>query len=113
VIVAFQPHRFSRTKLLFDDFTRAFNDADMLFFADIYAAGEAPIEGVTAELLAEAVARHGHHAIEYVHDRAELVSRIARAAAPGDVVIALGAGDINKILPGVKKALESRAAGAS
>jgi len=109
VIVAFQPHRYSRTKLLFDDFTRAFNDADVLFLADIYAAGEKPIDGVSSERLSDAVARHGHHAVEYVSDRAELVRRIAKVAAPGDVVIALGAGDINKILPGIAKELESRA----
>jgi UDP-N-acetylmuramate--alanine ligase len=108
VIVAFQPHRYSRTELLFDDFTRAFNDADVLFLADIYAAGEKPIAGVSAEGLAESIARHGHHAVEYVHDKGDLAQRIARVAQPGDVVIALGAGDINKILPAVAQALESR-----
>ncbi len=108
VIVAFQPHRFTRTELLFDDFTRAFNDADCLFVADIYAAGEKPIEGVTAERLARAIAEHGHHTASYVGNRAELVERAAAMAEPGDVVIALGAGDINKILPPIAQALQGR-----
>jgi UDP-N-acetylmuramate--alanine ligase len=111
VIVAFQPHRYSRTKLLFDDFTRAFNDADVLFLADIYAAGEKPIDGISAETLADAVAKHGHHAVEYVGNRQTLVDRIAETAVPGDVVIALGAGDINKILAPIGAAIEARAGG--
>jgi UDP-N-acetylmuramate--alanine ligase len=111
VIVAFQPHRYSRTQLLFDDFTRAFNDADVLFLADIYAAGEKPIDGVSADTLARSVADHGHHAVSYVGDRQSLIERIAAAAAPGDVVIALGAGDINKILGPVGAAIEARAGG--
>jgi len=109
VIVAFQPHRYSRTELLFDEFTRAFNNADSLFLVDIYAAGEKPIEGVTAERLARAVAEHGHHAVRHVKDRATLAKQIAGIAAPGDVVIALGAGDINKILPGIAAELQARA----
>jgi UDP-N-acetylmuramate--alanine ligase len=110
VIVAFQPHRYSRTALLFDDFTRAFNDADVLFLVDIYAAGEKPMEGVNAERLARGIADHGHHAVTHVADRQTLPDRIARIAQPGDVVIALGAGDVNKILPGIAAALEARVA---
>jgi UDP-N-acetylmuramate--alanine ligase len=110
IIVAFQPHRYTRTAHLFDDFTRAFNDADVVMFSDIYPAGEAPIPGVTAERLAKAVTEHGHHHSSYVPDRRELCDRIAREARPGDVVIALGAGDINKILPLVATELGARAA---
>jgi UDP-N-acetylmuramate--alanine ligase len=109
VIVAFQPHRYSRTELLFDEFTRAFNNADTLFLVDIYAAGEQPIPGVTAERLARGVAEHGHHAVSHVKDRSSLPAQIARIAEPGDVVIALGAGDINKILPGILAELQARA----
>jgi UDP-N-acetylmuramate--alanine ligase len=108
VIVAFQPHRYSRTQLLFEEFTRAFNNADVLFLVDIYAAGEAPLPGVTAEHLARGIAEHGHHAVRYVKERSTLADQIARTAAPGDVVIALGAGDINKILPAVALELEAR-----
>jgi UDP-N-acetylmuramate--alanine ligase len=109
VIVAFQPHRYSRTELLFEDFTRAFNDADVLFVCDIYPAGEKPIPGISAERLARGIADHGHHAVSYVSDRAALADQIARTARPGDVVIALGAGDINKILPNVANEMHARA----
>jgi UDP-N-acetylmuramate--alanine ligase len=108
VIVAFQPHRYSRTELLFDDFTRAFNNADHLFLVDIYAAGEKPIPNVTAERLARGIAEHGHHSVRHVQDRAALAEQIARIAEAGDVVIALGAGDINKILPPIAAALQAR-----
>lgn len=110
VLVAFQPHRFTRTSLLFDEFTRAFNDADAVFVADIYAAGEKPIGGVSAEALARAIAEHGHRAAHYVADRAALSAELAQAARSGDVVIALGAGDINRILPEVGAAIAARAA---
>ncbi len=98
IVVAFQPHRFSRTRQLFDDFTRAFNVADAVFVTDIYPAGEKPIEGVSAERLSDAVRAHGHHHVRYVADRAELSAEIASLVRPGDVVIALGAGDINRVL---------------
>ena len=112
IIVAFQPHRYTRTAHLFDEFTRAFNDADVVIFSDIYPAGEPPIPGITAERLAKAVTEHGHHHASYVSDRRELCDRIARDARPGDVVIALGAGDINKILPLIAAELGARAAAA-
>jgi UDP-N-acetylmuramate--alanine ligase len=109
VIVAFQPHRYSRTELLFDDFTRAFNNADVLFLVDIYAAGEKPIQGVSAERLAQGIAEHGHGAVRYVRDRAELAAELARLGKPGDVVIALGAGDVNKVLGPVAADIRARA----
>jgi UDP-N-acetylmuramate--alanine ligase len=108
VIVAFQPHRYSRTELLFEEFTRAFNNADVLFLADIYAAGEKPVPGLDSDKLARAIHDHGHHAVRYVKDRAVMASEIARIAQPGDVVIALGAGDINKILASVAAELQAR-----
>jgi UDP-N-acetylmuramate--alanine ligase len=108
VIVAFQPHRHTRTHHLFDEFTRAFNECDRLFLLDIYAAGESPIPGVSSEQLAHAVARHGHHAVSYVHDRATLARALADEARPGDCIIALGAGDVNKVLREVEVVLASR-----
>jgi UDP-N-acetylmuramate--alanine ligase len=110
VLVAFQPHRFSRTEQLFDEFTRAFNGCDRLVVTDVYAAGEAPIEGITAERLALAIAEHGHHGVSYVGDRAEIARILAAEARPGDVVLALGAGDINRILGDVKIGLGARLA---
>jgi UDP-N-acetylmuramate--alanine ligase len=105
ILVAFQPHRYSRTELLFDDFTRAFNLADLLLVTDIYAAGEQPIKNVSAERLVQAIARRGHRAVRYVHERNHLVQQLAKRAAPRDVIIALGAGDINKILDQVAAAI--------
>ncbi len=108
VLVAFQPHRYTRTKLLFDEFTRAFNDADQVLLTDVYAAGETPIEGAGGQELAAAIAAHGHHAVRYAPDRRELISTLAQEARPGDVVIALGAGDINRILAEIEKELHAR-----
>jgi len=111
ILVAFQPHRYSRTENLFDEFTRAFNNADQLFLTDIYAAGEKPIPGITSQHLADAIAQHGHHNVKYAPDRAAMSAELARSAKPGDVVIALGAGDINKILGVVGSGLRARIAG--
>jgi UDP-N-acetylmuramate--alanine ligase len=102
VIVAFQPHRHTRTHHLFDEFTRAFNQADRLVLLDIYAAGEAPIEGVSSEHLAAAIQKHGHHAVSYEPDRSKVARILAAEARPGDCVIALGAGDVNRILRDVE-----------
>jgi UDP-N-acetylmuramate--alanine ligase len=107
IIVAFQPHRFSRTQQLFDDFTRAFNECDRLFVTDVYAAGETPIEGASGDRLAAAIAEHGHHAVSYAPDRATMIGELAATARPGDVVVALGAGDINRILKKVEAAIEN------
>jgi UDP-N-acetylmuramate--alanine ligase len=95
VVVAFQPHRYTRTKLLFDEFTRAFNKADLLFVTDVYAAGEAPIEGATGESLANGIRAHGHHGVTYVKDKRRVAQALCDVVEPGDIVIALGAGDIN------------------
>jgi UDP-N-acetylmuramate--alanine ligase len=112
VLVAFQPHRYTRTQNLFEEFTRAFNHADALLVSDIYPAGEAAIEGVDAERLARAIADHGHHAVRYRPDRLQLAGELAELASPGDVVIALGAGDINRVLSDVRAALQARGGGA-
>jgi UDP-N-acetylmuramate--alanine ligase len=108
ILVAFQPHRYTRTENLFDEFTRAFNNADQLFLTDIYAAGEKPIPGISSQTLADAIAQHGHHSVKYSPDRAAMSAELARVARPGDVVIALGAGDINKILSVVGNGLRAR-----
>jgi UDP-N-acetylmuramate--alanine ligase len=95
VVVAFQPHRYTRTKLLFDEFTRAFNKADVVVVTDVYPGGEKPIEGATGEALAEAIRAHGHHAVTYVRDKKYVAQALRDVVEPGDIVIALGAGDIN------------------
>jgi UDP-N-acetylmuramate--alanine ligase len=95
VIVAFQPHRYSRTHSLFDEFTRAFNKADVLVVTEVYPAGESPIAGATGQALAEAIRAHGHHAVRYVADKKNVTAVLLEMIEPGDLVIALGAGDIN------------------
>jgi UDP-N-acetylmuramate--alanine ligase len=108
VVVAFQPHRYSRTQALFEDFARAFDQADAVYVTDVYAAGEAPIPGITGEALAQAVERHGHRSVEYVAEREVLCERLASAANAGDVVIAQGAGDINRVLGPVEQLILAR-----
>jgi len=95
VVVAFQPHRYTRTKSLFEEFTRAFNKADVLVVTEVYAAGEKPIEGATGEALAAAIHAHGHRAVSYVSDKKKVGAALRAIVEPGDIVIALGAGDIN------------------
>jgi UDP-N-acetylmuramate--alanine ligase len=106
IIVAFQPHRHTRTHHLFDEFTRAFNQADRLVLLDIYAAGEQPIEGVSSDRLAAAIQKHGHHAVSYESDRSKVARILAAEARPGDCVIALGAGDVNRILRDIEALIE-------
>ena len=108
VIVAFQPHRHTRTRDLFDDFTRAFNQADVVFVTDIYPAGEAPIPGISAERLVQSIREHGHHDAHYVANKADLPEALERIVRPGDVVIALGAGDVNASVRGLKARLEAK-----
>jgi UDP-N-acetylmuramate--alanine ligase len=111
VITAFQPHRYTRTRALFQEFARAFDQADVVFVTDVYAAGEAPIAGFTGEALARAIEEHGHRQVTYVASREELAERLAQAASPGDVVVALGAGDINRVLSPVEEKIQRRFAG--
>ena len=106
VVVAFQPHRYTRTQSLFDDFTRAFNKADVLIVTDVYAAGEQPIAGATGEALAEAIRAHGHHNVRYVGDKRKIAGVLLDEVRPGDLVIALGAGDINASVRELCAALE-------
>lgn len=96
VIAAFQPHRYTRTRDLFHEFTRAFNLADVLVVTEVYAAGETPIAGATGERLADAIRRHGHRHVVFEGDKHKVVDRLEALAQPGDMVIALGAGDINQ-----------------
>ena len=97
LLVLFQPHRFSRTRALFELFFSAFNQADVLLLTDIYPAGEKPLSGVSGESLAESIRRHGHHEAEYEPDIERMAARAARMAQPGDVVLTLGAGNIHRV----------------
>lgn len=94
LVVVFQPHRFTRTRDLFGDFLDAFDAADELVLTEIYAAGEAPIEGVTSEVLYWALRRRGHIEASYVPQRDQVVPELQARVRPGDLVLMLGAGDI-------------------
>jgi UDP-N-acetylmuramate--alanine ligase len=96
VIAIVQPHRFTRLRDLFDQWITAFNDADTVVLAPVYPAGEAPIEGVSHEALAEALKRAGHRQVLTVSGEAGLASALAPLVGPGDQLICLGAGDITK-----------------
>jgi UDP-N-acetylmuramate--alanine ligase len=107
--VLFQPHRFSRTKFLMDDFAGAFNQADSLYLLDIYAASEPAIEGVTAQALVEKIRSFGHRSANYAATMDEGVAAIASAAAPGDLIVTLGAGSVSQA---AEKILETLRGGA-
>lgn len=94
LVVAFQPHRYSRTKELFNEFVTCFYDADVLVLTDIYAASEQPIPDVTAERLADEVRSHGQRDVTYIADRTDLPGHLAGIIKEGDIVITLGAGNI-------------------
>ncbi|MFM2153116.1 MAG: hypothetical protein RL199_1551, partial [Pseudomonadota bacterium] len=98
LVVLFQPHRYTRTRDLFDDFARAFNDADVVLVTDVYAAGEEPIEGFDGARLAEAIHACGHRDVRHVA-RGDLVAAAAKLVKEGDLVLTLGAGDITKAGP--------------
>ena len=110
VHVIFQPHRYSRTQLLMDDFATAFRDADSLLVLDIYAASEQPIAGITAEALANRITEAGGQEALYVPSFAQAAELVAKAARAGDMVLTLGAGSIWQLGPQVLEQLESRAA---
>ena len=98
VITVFQPHRYSRTQHLWNDFLTAFYQSDVLIVMDIYAAGEAPIEGVHARDLADGIAAHGHREVLYLGgDRAAIVDYLCESTRAGDLVLTLGAGDVGQL----------------
>jgi UDP-N-acetylmuramate--alanine ligase len=111
VIAVVQPHRYSRLHDLMDGFQSAFNDADVVLVAPVYAAGEAPIEGVDSEALVEGMKERGHLGAVAVADPQEVCRQLRDLAAPGDMVICLGAGDITKWAAGLADGIrQARAA---
>jgi UDP-N-acetylmuramate--alanine ligase len=111
VIAVVQPHRYSRVSHLFDGFCTCFNDADIVLVADIYAAGEEPVEGVTREAIVAGLIEHGHRSVRALSGPAELAPLVADLAHPGDMVVCLGAGSITtwaNSLPGDLATLQRR-----
>jgi UDP-N-acetylmuramate--alanine ligase len=109
IAVVFQPHRYTRTRDLFEEFATAFNDADLLVVTDVYAAGEEKIPGVDAEGLAEAIGAHGHRDVRFVRDLGEVPAALVPELRAGDLVITLGAGSVSGLGPRLLAALEGGA----
>jgi UDP-N-acetylmuramate--alanine ligase len=108
VVVVFQPHRYTRTLHLYQEFLTSFNQADALVVMDIYPAGEPPIDGVSAAGLAEAIRAHGHRDVTYLgRDRARVIDHVIDISRPGDLVITLGAGDVSHLGPELLRRLEA------
>jgi UDP-N-acetylmuramate--alanine ligase len=107
VIAVVQPHRFTRLRDLMADFQTAFNDADTVYVAPVYAAGEAPIDGVDAAHLLAGLKRSGHRDAHTVDGPADLADKLAATLADGDMVVCLGAGDITKWAAGLADAIRA------
>lgn len=96
-VVVFQPHRYTRTKELFDEFALAFNNADVLFVLDIYAASEQPIEGISAKVLTENIRKYGHKNVSYLGDIETAAENVIPWLQDGDLLITLGAGTVTRL----------------
>jgi UDP-N-acetylmuramate--alanine ligase len=108
VHVVFQPHRYTRTRDLIDDFSTAFGDADSLFVLDIYAASETPIEGISGEVMAKAIREQSGRHAQYVSSFADAVSAAAAVAQDGDMILTLGAGSVSQLGPMILGKLKER-----
>jgi UDP-N-acetylmuramate--alanine ligase len=107
IVAAFQPHRYSRTRDQFDEFSRAFSDCDVLLISDVFAAGEEPIAGATSAALARAIEKSGHAQVKHIPRREDLAAYLGKLVERGDMVITLGAGDIQLTCNELIEILES------
>ncbi len=99
IAILFQPHRYTRTKALFEDFLTAFHDADLLFVMEIYPASEKPIEGVCGEALCDGIRSRGHKAAIFLAHRDTIPVEVVRRLRAGDIIVTLGAGDVTHLGP--------------
>jgi len=111
--VVFQPHRYTRTRDLIDEFATAFSDADSLFVLDIYPASELPIEGITGGALARRIAEESGKSVAYIGSFEDAVHAAISAAKPGDMILTLGAGSVSQLGPMLLERLQSIAVGTS
>lgn len=109
IIVVFQPHRYTRTRALMEEFVTSFNEADILVVTEIYAASEEKIEGVTGHVLSEKIRASGHKHVVFAPTKEDAAEKIIATAREGDVVITLGAGDIYRIDERLKAAWSGKA----
>jgi UDP-N-acetylmuramate--alanine ligase len=108
VTAVFQPHRYTRVRDLFDDFVRCFNHATEVIVCPVYRAGEQPIEGMDHNKLAQGMIEHGHRGVVVVDSLDEATAIVAQNRKPGDIVITLGAGDVNRVCTDLEGALSGR-----
>jgi UDP-N-acetylmuramate--alanine ligase len=109
IVVVFQPHRYSRTKELMDDFVVSFNNADVLHVLDIYAASESPIDGINAEVLTDNIRKFGHKNAHYIGDIDGATKKLGKDLRPGDLVITLGAGNVTRMSEEILEYLKAQA----
>lgn len=108
-VVVFQPHRYTRVRDLFEEFCRAFNQADLLLVTEIYAAGEDPLPGVSGKLLKEGIERHGHRHVRFVDDLEEALSVLKNELQEGDLAMTLGAGSVTGLSDRLAEVVRERA----
>jgi UDP-N-acetylmuramate--alanine ligase len=108
-VVVFQPHRYSRVAELFDEFCRAFHQADVLMVTEIYAAGEDPLEGVSGKALAEGIEKHGHRHVRFVPDVDDVAGALEGEIAEGDLILTLGAGSVTAVSDRIAEVVLARA----
>jgi len=109
IVAVVQPHRYTRLQSLFEEFCSCFNDADAVVVAEVYAAGEAPIDGIDRDHFVQGLRAHGHREVVPLQKAAELAGIVKGLAHSGDLVVCLGAGNITQwayALPGELKALD-------
>ncbi|MFT5704004.1 MAG: UDP-N-acetylmuramate--alanine ligase, partial [Rickettsiales bacterium] len=107
LIVVFQPHKYSRTKDLFDEFCNSFKDVDIVVVADIFSAGQEPIEGISKESLVAGIKKTGHKNVFKLGGENDLPQLIKNEAKSGDMVICIGAGSISKWANALPKKLQA------
>ena len=110
LLVLFQPHRFSRTLHMWDEFCRSFNNADVLVMTDIYAASEIPIPGISAEALTAAIREAGHKHVVYRSSMQDGIDYLLKEARPGDAILTIGAGNVGRALGEMAIVLGARVA---
>ncbi len=108
LLVIFQPHRYSRTKLLYKEFARCFTGADELFITDIYSAGEKPLRGVSSKLIVNKIKSPTKKHVHYVPSLNDMASYVVERAEPGDIIATLGAGSIQKLGPIIMEKINAR-----
>lgn len=97
IVAVFQPHLYSRTQQMYQEFGLSFFDAQVLIVTDVYPSREEPIEGVTGKLIADTAKKYGHRDVHYVEDKMKLPAKLEEIVQPGDIVITMGAGDIYRV----------------